>query len=222
MNNLLITLEGIDGSGKTTIARILANRLVSIFPEKKFVFTCEPTTSKIGMILRSGHLAEGYFHPDEDILKARKMEELFLFVADHANHLAKTVNPALKSGSIVISDRYIDSTATYQGATLKDIIPDPVSWIWDLYRPWNIVPDLTIFFSIDPSIAIERLRVRRGGQLGLERFEREEFLREVDKNLRFLAEREPERFAIIDASQYADDVVQDVLQVISKKISPKR
>ena len=133
MKGLLITLEGIDGSGKTTVSRVLRSRLAKSLPKRRFVFTAEPTKSEAGQILRA-RLSLSTYESDE-LLRARKMEELFLFMADHSNHLASTIIPSLNGGAIVISDRYTDSTVAYQGVTLRGIVPDPVRWIINFLQP---------------------------------------------------------------------------------------
>lgn len=150
------------------------------------------------------------------------MEEMLLFMADHANHLAETILPSLSGGSIVISDRYADSTAAYQGVTLKNIVPDPVAWIKDLYRPWNIVPDRTLLFTIDPALAVKRIRSRTGADSSVEKFERETFLRDVDFIFRLLAKSEPERFTLIDASRQTEEVAGDALKAIFDLIAQKQ
>ncbi len=146
------------------------------------------------------------------------MEELFLFMADHASHLEETVMPALREGGVVVSDRYADSTAAYQGVTLRDAIPNSARWIGDLYRTWNIVPDRTLLFTLDPALAVERIRSRTGSG-SLEKFEREAVLREVDGIFRLLAKSEPERFVPIDASRSIEDVAADALKAIVDLIS---
>lgn len=212
MRGLLITLEGIDGSGKSTVSRLLARNLGQALPSRRLVFTAEPTNGETGIILRS-HLSQAS-NWSEEVSKAKRMEELFLFMADHADHLSKTVIPSLQDGAVVISDRYADSTAAYQGVTLRGIVPDPVEWIQSISRPWNVLPDLTIVFAIDPALALRRIESRASA----EKFERAEFLRDVDENFRRLAGEEPERFAIIDASQKIEDVAKVALSLILEKI----
>ena len=104
VRGILITFEGIDGSGKTTVARALAPRLAQVLPERLFVFTAEPTGGRAGRLLRESLAKRA---PDE-ASSARRLEEFFLFLADHADHLARTVAPALERGATVISDRYTD------------------------------------------------------------------------------------------------------------------
>jgi dTMP kinase len=208
----LITLEGIDGSGKSTVSGLLATRLKEALPGRQFVFTAEPTTGEAGKILRK-HLSETA-NFDEEISQARSMEELFLFMADHAHHLSEVVIPALQKGYIVISDRYSDSTAAYQGVTLRGIVEDPVEWISSISRPWNVLPDLTILFAIDPALALLRIKSRSSA----EKFERAEFLKSVDENFRRLAKKEPDRFVLVDANMGIEDVKEEVLLQIIKRI----
>lgn len=207
VKGVLITLEGIDGSGKSSAAKFLAKRLPILLPTRGLVFTAEPTNGEAGRILRS-RLTQSY--GKGDVASARKMEELFLFLADHAWHLAEKVIPSLERGDIVISDRYADSTAAYQGVTLQEILPDPLMWIRELSRPWNVLPDLTILFHLEPEKAVERLSARPGK----ERFERLDFLREVDLNFHRLQALEPERFALLNAEEPLEQVAQEAISLI--------
>jgi dTMP kinase len=223
VRGILITLEGIDGSGKTTVLRIISRKLVEALPERRFVFTAEPTSGEAGELLRRVHLSKKQAYRDEDISASRQLEELFLFLADHADHLAMTVMPALKDGAVVISDRYADSTAAYQGVTLQGIVPDPVSWIKGICLPWNVIPDQTLLFDLDPGLAMERIRGRQGAE-GPEKFEQMEFLREVDGNFKRLAKEEPSRFVLIDAArpmqEVADYTLRSIINIIYARTRP--
>jgi dTMP kinase len=219
VRGILVTLEGIDGSGKTTALRIISRELIKALGNRSFVFTAEPTSSQAGEVLRRVHLSGKQAFETHEISTVRRMEEMLLFMADHANHLAETIIPALKEGDLVISDRYADSTAAYQGVTLREIVPDPVSWIRDLHRPWNIVPDRTLLFTLDPALAVKRIRSRTGADNDVEKFEREAFLREVDCIFRLLAKSEPERFVLVDASRRIEEVASDALEAIIDLIS---
>ena len=185
----LITLEGIDGTGKSSIARMLRNK----FPEA--VFTQEPTHSWIGNAVKKS--IESNTDP---------LAELFLFVADHAEHIARMIKPALAEGKNVISDRYSDSRYAYQGATLGNIFDDAMGFIENIHKGWTVVPDLTILFTIEPGLAVSRCGVR--GEKT--KFEKIEFLKTVQGNFLKLAEKEPERFVVIDAGKE--------LQLVEKKV----
>ncbi|HOK58733.1 MAG TPA: dTMP kinase [Methanothrix sp.] len=193
---LLITLEGIDGAGKTTVAGMLKRR----FPD--FVFTREPTDGPIGK------MARGTEEP---------LEQLFLFMADHANHLRSCILPSISSGKVVVSDRYIDSRAAYQGALLREMIP--IDWIYDLHRPWSLMPDMTLLFRIDPSVALERCTKRGATSV----FEMETLLREVSRNFDIMASREPERFVVIDAErgipEVAEHAASEILKLLRRRDS---
>jgi len=185
----LITLEGIDGTGKSSIAKMLKNR----FPNA--VFTREPTQTWIGKAVKRSIESDG-----------DTLAELFLFVADHAEHIAKVILPALAAGKIVISDRYSDSRYAYQGITLSDKFDDALEWVQGLHRGWTVVPDMTILFTIDPAVAVSRCGVR--GEKT--KFEKLEFLKKVQDNFLRLAREEPRRFVIIDAGAGLENVGLEV------------
>jgi len=156
------------------------------------------------------------------------LEDLFLFMADHADHLSTTVIPALERGWVVVSDRYSDSRVTYQGATLRDAVPSPLEWVRDIHKPWSVVPDLTLLFTIDPNLAVERCFSREKesegqekgkGSKGPEKFEQVDFLRAVSQNFLLLSEMEPERFVIIDASRSLEEVAKEALKAITDFLS---
>jgi dTMP kinase len=136
-------------------------------------------------------------------------------MADHASHLTKTIIPSLESGAIVLPDRYTDSTAAYQGVTLRNVLPNPMQWIRSIYRPWNLPPDRTLLFVLDPRLALQRMQSRPGR----EKFERFEFLQSVDQNFRCLATGEPERFVLIDASKPPEKVAEEALLAILERLS---
>jgi dTMP kinase len=194
----LITLEGIDGTGKSSIAK----RLKTTFPDA--VFTMEPTKSWIGKAVKKSIESE-----------ADPLAELFLFMADHAEHIAKVIRPALDDGKIVISDRYSDSRYAYQGATLSQIFDDAMEWVETVHKGWTIIPDLTILFTIDPGIAVSRCGIRGNHT----KFEKIGFLKNVQENFLKLARREPHRFVIIDAGRELEIVGREVEIVIKEFLS---
>jgi dTMP kinase len=190
MKGKLITLEGIDGSGKSTITERLRSN-----PEfKDFVFTREPTTGWIGDAVNRA------IHSDTDDLA----EE----------HISKLILPALESGQNVISDRYSGSRYAYQAVTLKDKFPEPMEWIQQIHHGWTVDPDLTVLFDIDPEISVERCG-NRGEQT---KFEKIDFLEEVRANYLKLAEAHPKRFVIINTDRAVDEIEKDVLDAIHSLI----
>lgn len=175
---MLVTLEGLDGCGKTTAWRTLADR----FPDA--TFTREPTNSWYGEAVRRA----------VDDPEADPLAELFLYCADHAAHLAETVRPALADGRLVVSDRYLDSRLAYQGATLAPVLDDPMGYVRGLHEPFTVVPDLTCYLEVDVDEAVARSERAT-------KFEDAAFLEQVRHNYDRLVERDPERFAVIDASR---------------------
>ena len=196
MKGKLITLEGIDGAGKSTVTEYLMTH--PSFGD--VVFTREPTRSWIGDAV---YRAIG---SDTDDLA-----ELLLFAADHADHIATLIKPSIEEGKIVISDRYSDSRYAYQGVTLKERFSEPMQWVQKIHEGWTLVPDLTILFDIDPEVAVSRCG-KRGEQT---KFEKIEFLRAVRGNYLKLAENEPERFLIIDSEKDREIIRSEVVDAIT-------
>ena len=185
---MLVSLEGLDGSGKTTVWESLQET----YPEA--VFTREPTESWYGDAVSRSISADD----------ADPLAELFLYTADHADHLSRVVRPALADGNLVISDRYSDSRYAYQGATLADSeIDDPVAYVQSIHEPFTHTPALTIYLDIDPETAAER-----SGKTN--KFEQSEYLKRVQQNYERLIDATPERFVRVDASQPPDKVLADV------------
>lgn len=190
---MLLTLEGIDGSGKTTCMEALRElpRLGDA------TFTCEPTNSWYGEAVRRSVA-------DED---ADPLAELFLYTADHAAHLTRTVRPALERGEVVVSDRYSDSRYAYQGATLADRFDDAVAFVRDVHQPWTRPPDVTIYIDVDPETG-----ARRSGATN--KFETASYLSAVRDNYERLIAEEPDRFVRIDGSRPVERVRADVLETV--------
>lgn len=188
---MLVTLEGIDGSGKTTVWKSLHDR----HPDA--VFTREPTDSWYGDAVRKSLSSED----------ADPLAELFLYTADHAAHLASVVRPALEAGRLVISDRYSDSRFAYQGATLDGLLDRPMAYVREVHRPWTLPPDLTIYLDVDPETGS-----RRSGSN--DKFERATHLDAVRTNYERLLTAEPERFVRVDASRSPDTVLEEVVRAI--------
>jgi len=181
---MLVTLEGLDGSGKTTVAEALRDA----YPDA--TFTREPTDSWYGEAVDRSIA-------DDD---ADSVAELFLYTADHAAHLSDVVRPALAEGDLVISDRYSDSRYAYQGATLEGEIERPMEYIRGVHQPFTVAPDLTIYLDLDPHTAAER-------SAGANKFERTEYLASVRDNYETLIDLEPGRFVRVDASRSPEHVI---------------
>lgn len=206
MKGKLVTFEGIDGSGKSTMAaRLLEKSDSEPFVINGILFTREPTRKTL-----TGNAVYAAIDNRTDPLA-----ELFLFMADHAAHLADTVRPALDAGYLVISDRYSDSRCAYQGATLKNAIPDAFDFVRRMHEPWTIRPDLTFLFDIRPEISCSRCE-GRGAQT---KFERVDFLKEVAENFHKLVEAEPERFIVLDAEKKPEENEEIILREIKRLLT---
>jgi dTMP kinase len=197
---LLITLEGIDGTGKSTLLLALKESLSDLDP----VFTREPGATWVGESVRRA-IAE----------QIDPITEATLFVADHAAHLATVVRPALAAGKLVISDRYSDSRFAYQSVTLDGVIPEPERWLRAMHDGWSIVPDKTILLVIPVDDALARLSTKSGR----EHFERREVLEKVQNRYLEFARAEPDRFVIVDAMLDKDEVGRFVADAIRQIVA---
>jgi dTMP kinase len=198
MRGSFVTFEGIDGSGKTSVARKTAARLRR--RGLPIVLTTEPTKTWLGDAVK-----RSYREPVSNFTEA------FLFMADRATHTTR-IEELLRKGTLVISDRYCDSTYAYQAARLKGMVKDPMNWLKRISEPFVIEPDLTILLDIEPRSGLRRIAARKKKV----HFENEPFLRQVRRN--YLALAGERRFVVLDASRSLDEVVEDSVDVISSRL----
>jgi dTMP kinase len=207
---MFITLEGIEGSGKTT----QIDRLAEFFKEHgtACVTTRQPGGTVIGENIRSILL-----NPQNHDLEP--LTELLLYLADRAQHINEIIKPALAEGKTVLCDRYFDATVVYQGFArgLR------VELLLELHRILfeNLKPDVTLLLDLSPQQGLDRAwqQLSNGRRAGREsRFENESlaFHEKVRAGYLELAKREPQRFRIIDAGRSADHVFAE----ISKALAP--
>lgn len=196
---MLITLEGIDGSGKTTAWEALHD----VYPDA--VFTHEPTDSWYGEAVRRS------LGTDD----ADPIAELFLYTADHADHLSRVVRPALDDGELVISDRYSDSRYAYQGASLEGELKRPMEYVRGVHQPFTRPPDATLYFDVDPQVGAERAGAT-------DKFETAGYLAAVQRNYETLVDYQPERFVRIDAGQSPEAVLEDVEEAFERILDGAR
>lgn len=194
---LFVTLEGGDGAGKTTQASLLETWLSE--RGHTTLRTREPGGTHLGATIRQLLL-----HSDEAI---DPKAEALLYAADRAQHVAHVVRPALEAGTIVIQDRYIDSSLAYQGAgrVLSERDVENIS-VW---ASGNLWPDLTILLDISAEIATQRM-VERGGRP--DRLEREahNFHEAVRQGFLARARSEPARFLTLDAAEPAAELQERI------------
>ncbi|MDD1653998.1 MAG: dTMP kinase [Methanomicrobiales archaeon] len=200
---MLITIEGIDGSGKSSLVEGLKGRLSDLDP----LFTREPGATWVGDQVRRA-IAE----------RVDPVTEALLFAADHAAHLATLVAPALREGRLVISDRYTDSRYAYQSVMLDGVLPEPLAWLRAVHAGWTIPPDCTYLLVLPVDSAMERL----SGHRTREHFEEGAVLSRVQAKYVALAEEEPSRFVVIDAMGEKGEICRFVADGIRELSGSRR
>jgi dTMP kinase len=204
-----ITLEGIEGSGKTTQAAILAHELRS--RGNPVMVTREPGGTRAGEFIRAIFL--------DNRISLEVTAELLLVLADRAQHVREKLRPALEAGQIVISDRYSDSTTAYQGygrGLDLELVGDLNRLAGD-----GISPDLTIVLDCAPETGLARTRARaENAARAHDRFEGErlEFHRRVRDGFRQIARSEPSRVVLLDSTRKPGDVSADILRVALERL----
>lgn len=189
-----IVLEGIDGTGKTTVCKSAAKTLCSEGYDSEITF--EPTDTGIGAFIRSG--AAG---------NTSQRAESLLFIADRYEH-TKVILQKIKAEKIVLCDRYYASTIAYQSAVFEGDSADE-GWLESLSEPFINIPDVVILLDMDPADALARVDSR--GEME-SKFEELHFLEQVRNRYRELADRY--NFKIVDASQSKEEVLADVMKII--------
>ena len=202
---LFISLEGIDGSGKSTQAKWLAAWLRD--QGRDPVLTREPGGAPGAEAIRR-LLVEG--DPD----RWSPETEILLFTAARRDHLERTIRPALAAGRDVITDRFADSTRVYQGATRGDLR----GLVDDIHaRVIGIEPDLTLILDIDPEVALARGLARRSGEDRFEDFGLG-FQRKLHDGFRALANEAPGRCVLIDANRTPEAIAADITAAVAKRL----
>ncbi|AMD91231.1 dTMP kinase [Desulfovibrio fairfieldensis] len=209
---MFISFEGIEGSGKSTAQRLLAEHLQGLGYDP--LLTREPGGCALGRSLRPILL-------DARTRGLSSRAELYLFLADRAQHVAEVIRPALEAGQTVLCDRYADSTLAYQGYG-RGLDPEHLRRINDM-ATGGLMPDLTLLLDLPVHCGLERAGLRNreeGTVLSEGRFDAEslEFHERVRQGYRSLAAEEPERFAIIDAAQPPEDVVLQCISAVEASL----
>lgn len=206
MAGLFITFEGGDGSGKSTQASLLGEWLTA--QGHTVVRTREPGGTEVGLAIRELVLHHrGHIDP---------RAEAMLYGADRAQHIATLVRPALERGEVVIQDRYFDSSVAYQGAGRvlnATEVRDLSLWATD-----SLIPDVTVLLDLDEAVARERLNAADKPFDRLEN-EKAEFHARVRSGFLALAENEPERFLVLDASLPVEELAQRIRTRVEAALS---
>ncbi len=210
----LITFEGGDGSGKTTQLRLLESYLS--YQSKPCLCTREPGGTTLGKMIRRVLLEAGN-------VEISSPAELFLYLADRAQHVHEVIRPALASGKLILCDRFTDSTLAYQGYGRGiDLL---------MLRQLNqvashgIQPHLTFLLDCPVEVGLSRTAKRilenQSAKGREDRFEQErlEFHERVRRGFLELAEKEPERFFVVDASRSIQEVHGEIRRIVDKKLN---
>ena len=210
---MFITLEGVEGSGKTSQLDAAA-RFVRT-QGRECIVTREPGGTSLGRRIRRLLLdpSSGDIDPTA---------ELLLYVADRVQHVQQVIRPALAAGRVVLCDRFHDATAAYQGMA-RGLDAAMIQQLHQLVLG-GLKPDLTVLIDLPAEIGLSRAwaAVRQGERSGAEtRFEREAlaFHARVRQGYLTLAAREPQRFCIIDGNRPAEAVGRDILTALARRLS---
>jgi dTMP kinase len=204
MNNLgkFITLEGVDGAGKTTHVEFIKKYLSDL--DINFIMTREPGGTLLGEQLR-----EILLHDE----MTPETETLLMFAARN-EHIEKVIGPNLKEGKFVISDRFTDATYAYQSGG-KGVKEKKI----DILKEWvqaSLQPDLTFLFDLSVDVSIERLHKTKE----LDKFEREEksFHENIRQKYLLLAKASPERFCILNSEESIDEIQNQIKLKLDKVV----
>ena len=201
-----ISIEGVEGAGKSTQVSFIQDYLTSL--GKTVVVTREPGGTELSEKIRNLLLEPSPNSMDNDT-------ELLLMFASRAEHVSKVINPALHRGEWVLCDRFLDATYAYQGAG-RGIQRQRIQQIAD-WTLKGLTPDLTLLFDLPVELGLERVLERKGG---MDRFEQEKinFFKKIRKSYLKSAKAEPNRIKIVDASLSRTKIQKQLTQLIKPLI----
>lgn len=204
MRGALVTVEGVEGSGKSTqcarLARYLSDRGLEV------VQTSEPDGTPLGLRVRALFEADGP--------TPTPLTQTFLFMAARQEHVTRVIAPALARGAVVISDRYADATVAYQGygqgmdvQTIKEL---------NMLATGGVLPDLTLVLDLDPAAGMQRIRAR-----ALDTFEKMDlsFHRRVREGYLEIARSDKRRVVVLDAGRDADVLHVEVVRAVDEYLA---
>jgi dTMP kinase len=206
-NGILISFEGSEGAGKSTQIARLAQHIQNI--GREVISTREPGGTEIGEQIRNiiVHNSKG----DEMCAET----ELLLFAAARAQLVRETIVPALLNGTVVLSDRFLDSTTVYQGIA-RNLALGPVNQI-NRFAVGNVMPDLTVVIDVPTDVSLARIH-QRASDLP-DRMEREniDFYEKVREGYLVLAKEMPERIVVIDGTQHEEAIEAEIWKEVGRR-----
>ncbi|MGV3006244.1 dTMP kinase [Streptococcus pluranimalium] len=206
-NGFLISFEGPDGAGKTTVLEQVIPRLQDIF-EQEVIATREPGGVDIAEKIRDVILDVNHTAMDAKT-------ELLLYIAARRQHLVEKILPNLEKDAIVLVDRFIDSSVAYQGYGRGLDVAD-INWL-NAYATDHRQPDLTVYLDVTSELGLERISKNADREVNRLDLEKLDMHQKVRQGYLALLEEKPDRIALIDASQSVEKVVEDTLAVIINK-----
>lgn len=212
MSGKFITFEGLDGSGKTTIIWKVIEFLNQTVMKDQFIYTREPGGNRISEAIREIILSK-----QNTAMDART--EALLYAAARRQHLVETVLPALDAGQLVLSDRYVDSSLVYQGAG-REIGMQKIAAINE-FATDGLTPDLTIYFEVEPQVGLARIQQNRQDEINRLDEEQIDFYERVHSGYLKLAQENPNRIKVVDASRSIEEVKAEVLAIIKEFLGLK-
>ncbi|EUJ52950.1 dTMP kinase [Listeria fleischmannii] len=205
---LFITLEGPDGSGKTTTMRLLEEKMKQSGID--FIKTREPGGSPISEKVREIVLGIGNEEMDP-------RTEALLIAGARRQHVVEKIRPALQAGKTVLCDRFIDSSLAYQGAGRGIGIEEVLNI--NLFAVGETLPDMTFYLDVDAATGLERIAASRGREIN--RLDKEDisFHDKVQKGYKEIMAMFPSRFKRIDANRTPDEITDEILKLILERLS---
>jgi len=203
----LITLEGVEGSGKSTLIQYLKDFLER--NGKRVIVTREPGGIDISEQIRSVIL-------DTNNTKMDGRTEALLYAAARRQHLVERIIPSLQEGKVVLCDRFIDSSLAYQGYA-RGLGIDEVLSINE-FAIGSFMPNLTLYLDLDPQIGLTRIRQNKGREVNRLDLEKINFHEKVREGYEEVLNKFPERIVRVDANQEIDKVLSDAKEVLLNKV----
>lgn len=205
--SLFVTIEGPEGSGKTSAMRIVKEKLENV--GYSVVTTREPGGTEIGEQIRNVIL-----DPKNTEMDSRT--EALLYAASRRQHLIEKIWPSLREGKIVFCDRYLDSSLAYQGIA-RGLGVEQILEV-NSYATEGTFPDLTVLFDIDPLLGLERINKNKNREVNRLDMEKISFHKQVRNGYLELSRRFPDRYFVVDASLPLEEVSSVVFEKITEML----